>query len=66
MRVKVGDTWYDSTEQPICLQLNELEKEQIANMGPPTANNGKYAVFPDVNALSREEMLEWMKEDGEK
>lgn len=57
MKVKIGDTVYDSSETPIMIVLSDGEKEQIKNMHPKAT---KYAIFPD-NIMTREEMKEWMK-----
>ncbi len=62
MRVKIGFTWYDSNEQPICIQVSEGEQSQIADLDRSIARNGKYAVFPNTEEMSTEEMLSWMKE----
>jgi len=60
MRVKVGDKWFDSNEQPICIQVSEGEQEQIGRMDRRVAKEGKYAVFPDIE-LTREECLAFMR-----
>jgi hypothetical protein len=60
MRVKIDNTWYDSTEQPICIQIDELEQEQIGNIDRNLATQGKYAVFPNNVALTKDEMIEFM------
>ncbi len=61
MRVKIGDTWYNSNKQPICIHVNEDEQQQIANMDRAVGKNGKYAVFPDDDKTTAEQKLEWMK-----
>ena len=61
MRVKIGDTWYNSDEQPICIQISETEQRQIAELDRSVATNGKYAIFPDATIMSKDEMLQWMK-----
>ena len=61
MRVKVGDCWYSSDEQPICIQVSDGEQRQIANMDRSVATNGKYAIFPNPEKTTVEEKLEWMK-----
>lgn len=62
MRVKIGDTWYSSDEQPICIQVNETEQQQIGNLDRAVAKEGKYAVFPESNKTSVEEKLDWMSD----
>jgi len=54
MKVKINDTWYDSEDTPICLELTEIDQELIDKMC-----GSKIAFFPD-DYTNREEMLEWM------
>lgn len=61
MRVKIKDTWHDSKEEPICIQISEGEQEQIKNMDRRIAQNGKYAVFPDSDKMTRKQMLDFME-----
>lgn len=61
MKVKIGNTWFDSNEQPICIQVSELEQKQIGNLDRTIAIHGKYAIFPDEVEMSDGEMIEWMK-----
>lgn len=62
MRVKIGDKWYNSNIQPICIQVNKTEQGHIADLDRSVASNGKYASFPETMEMSREEMFEWMRE----
>lgn len=64
MRVKIGNTWYDSLEQPICIEVNSTEKGQIQDMDMAGKNKAKYASFPD-DSMSKEEMLAWMDTNRE-
>lgn len=57
MRVKIGDTWYNSDNQPICLELEGADKENIANMFPDAT---KYAVAPDGYFKSNKIFMDWM------
>ncbi len=41
MRIKVGNRWFDSTEERIMIEVNAGEREQIATMA-----GTRYAVFP--------------------
>ena len=43
MIVKIGSTYYNSTEEPILLILSKEEKSHIANM---EENKNKYLSFP--------------------
>ena len=61
MRVKIGDTWYSSDDQPICIQLTKAEQKDICSMYRCILVQGKYAVFPDNNNMTVEERREFMK-----
>lgn len=63
MRVKVGNQWHDSREEPICIQVSEGEQLQIAQMDRRVAKKGKYAIFPDGWSVSQ--ATEWVKEPEE-
>ena len=56
MIVKIGNTYYKSTEQPILLILSESEKEHIANM---SKDNKKYCSFPEESDI--DEIKEFIK-----
>ncbi len=62
MRVKIGDRWYDANEQAICIELSAQDKLNIENMNPDC---DKYAVFPDKDALTSDEMRYWMATEEE-
>lgn len=61
MRVKIGDRWHDTADQPICIQLTPAEEDMIAEriMTGTTGPEGKMAFFPD-DWGSADEMLAWM------
>jgi len=61
MRVKIGDTWYNSDDQPICIQLTEGEQKQICSMDRSISTQGKYAIFPDADSMTIEEKLKFME-----
>lgn len=59
MKVKIGNTVYDSTAEPILLMLDDEDVENISNMG----EQRNYCSFPhdeDVDKISK-----WMNEPGE-
>lgn len=60
MRVKIGDTWHDSKNEPICLDVSPLELSQIASMDQSKDSELKYASFPDGWG-STEQMYAWME-----
>jgi len=56
MIVKIGNTYYHSTKQPILLILSNEEKSHIANM---EEDKNKYLSFPDdYNVNNAKEILE--------
>ena len=63
MRVKIGDVWYDTKDQPICIQFNEAEQKQISDMDRSVAKKGKYAIFDceEVKDWTTEQMHDWMQ-----
>lgn len=61
MRVKIGDTWYEPTpEIPICVELNQKDKENIANM-PEGAT--RYGLFHDDTTMNVAERMAWMRDE---
>lgn len=65
MRVKIGNRWHDSDEEPVAIQVSTVEQQQIASMDRTVAPNGRYAVFPDSWSANRFAMKRWIAEDGE-
>jgi hypothetical protein len=57
MKVKIGETVYDSSEQPIAIFLSKEERRQIADMSPDCI--GIYSQFPE-GRYSVEEMTRWV------
>lgn len=55
MRVKIGNTWYNSTEQPICIETNPVEREQIAKQV-----GDLYAIGPDDAFGTPQAWFDWM------
>jgi hypothetical protein len=65
MKVKIGDTWYDSDDQPICVQVDETERSEIAGMVLSPAKNGskkygRYGRFPESDTTTTEQKHHWM------
>jgi hypothetical protein len=56
MKVKIGNTIYDSNEEPIMLILSELDKKNITWMATDAT---KYCSFPDDYDL--DDIKEFMK-----
>jgi len=57
MHVKIGDTIYNSNQEPIMLILSDEDKENIKNMKP---EHHKYCAYPE-NDYQEEEIRDWMK-----
>jgi len=55
MIIKIGNTYYNSTQEPILLILGEHEKEDITNM----CNQKKYCSFPEESNI--DDIKEFMK-----
>ena len=56
MIVKIGNTYHNSTEQPILLILSKEEKSHISNMAE---DKKKYLSFPDDYSIDKaKEILE--------
>ena len=56
MKVKIGNTVYDSNVEPIMIVLSDIEKNNISQM---LEECHKYCSAPD--SLSEDEMREFMK-----
>jgi hypothetical protein len=61
MIIKVEDSFYHATDQPVMVILTPQDKANIANM---PANATKYCAFPD--RMSREQIEEWMRDKSAK
>ena len=59
MKVKVGDTIYDSNEQPVMVILTEKDKQNIAMMASTAT---KFCSFPE--SWDARKVQEWMATDG--
>ncbi len=61
MRIKVGDTWYDAKDVPICLQMDDNDLEAIKGMTRETSPQLKYAVYWESAAFKTvDEVKTWM------
>lgn len=63
MKVKIGDNYFDSEDQPIMIVMSEDDRRNIANMHPMAT---KYALFPNTlrpdqpNFMTKEQAIAWM------
>lgn len=62
MRIKVQDKWFDSDEEPLCVQFSKKDLENLKNAEWPENVKHKYATFPDHFEMTQEECSEWMDE----
>jgi hypothetical protein len=60
VRIKIGESWYDSLEQPIMIVFDELEQDQIAHMGELK----KYCSYPP-EGFTEEEIEDFMEFEEE-
>lgn len=56
MRIKIGDTWISSEDQPVAVELTEDEREQIHKM---EGGLRVYAQYP-AGGAKQEQILGWM------
>ena len=61
MRVKVGDTWYSSDEQPICIELSEAECARITGVNLLVSEKRKHALVPNMRNMTTAEIKKWME-----
>lgn len=61
MRVKIGDTIYDSEKEPLMVILSNADKKNIGNM---VSEASRYACFPDGFG-DTQKMRGWMSGDWE-
>lgn len=61
MRVKIGNTWYSAKDQPLMIEINDVQRKQIATMDPEAT---RYCVYDDTwkENHSAEEIMQWIKE----
>jgi len=57
MKVKIGDTIYDSEKEPIMVILTDNDKRNISRM---PLENSKYCSYP--NSSDTTEVMEWMSD----
>lgn len=63
MKVKVGNSVYDSDKEPIMVFLSKGERKQIANMHPEAT---KYCVYPATKKWTTnnyKKIKRWMEKD---
>ncbi|MEM1205109.1 MAG: hypothetical protein AAGN66_17900 [Acidobacteriota bacterium] len=60
MKVKVGDRVFDANDVPICLWMDEADKERISSM---PQGIDRYALCP--GDWTEEEMFAWMDDWGQ-
>jgi len=58
MKIKIGDTTYNSEKQPIMVILTNQDKENIKNMSSEAT---RYCGYP--SGCDPEKILEWMKDE---
>ena len=61
MKVKIGNTFFDSEAEPIMIILSPVEKNMIGNMGEQT----KFVSFPLTPIKDISKIREFMKDETE-
>ena len=56
MRVKVGNTWYDGTKEPICVEFSPRDKATITKM---KAEGTRYSIL-NKDLYTVEQMRDWL------
>ena len=56
MKIKVGNTIYDGSKEPVMIILTKEDKKNITNMSEDAT---RYCSYPD-KGYSEEEIFEWM------
>lgn len=65
MKVKIGDTTYDSTQTPIMIICSNAERQQMADMEPGATKYCQYPGTPKWQDDNYAAIKEWMGELGE-
>ena len=58
MRVKIGNKWFDSNDEPVLIELNNHEKQLIRDMLP---SNYLFCCYP--TGMEAKKISDWMKDD---
>ena len=61
MKVKIGNKFYDSNDEPIMLILTPQEKHCIGDMGEQI----KFLSFPNTGKDNLDKMKEFMRDENE-
>lgn len=57
MKVKIGSTWHNSEEEPICVEFVGNDRQNVINM---VKGCTKYASAPDDWFVNPEDFRTWM------
>lgn len=65
MRVKIGNTWYDAAETPICIQFEDVEIEGVKGMTKDGAPNNRFIAFTESDGLTADVIRQWVRDQIE-
>lgn len=63
MRVKIGDTYYDSVDVPILLELEEFDRINILKMLGADHEAKHYVAYTGEHFESHEQLQAWIRGD---
>ena len=63
MRVKIGDTYYDSVDVPILLELEEFDRINILKMLGADHEAKHYVAYTGAHFESHEQLQAWIRGD---
>lgn len=63
MRVKIGDTYYDSVDVPILLELEEFDRVNILKMLGEDHEAKHYVAYTGAHFENHEQLQAWIRGD---
>ena len=65
MKVKIGDTIYNSKDIAIVVTLDQTEKDYLREQAKVNPGMLKYAAFPAGTFANEKDAVDWMSNDGD-
>ncbi len=63
MKVKIGDTYYDSKDIPVMVVLEPFDVDNLKEMFQDSPNNNKYMAFMGAHFKTSEDAQSWMADE---
>ena len=63
MRIKIGNTWHDASEVPVCIQFDDAALEYVKGMNEETSPNKRFAAVHSFEGLTHEMIRRWMRDE---